>query len=417
MELLKFYLESIFYLVEFPTASSICSQSGNITDLCNGVINFTLFYSLALVVATVLMAKDLSKALRFLLFAIISIVLVFFFADRILVKISNPATFGMEPFIICFYFWAFLISEALVACLLYYEKRARVIVPMIGISLVFIFMFALFGRGTYEQYLILTGSFGDGYDIDYFLNSDIAKIILMLFAFTLIQSLLALAYKWVKTGIVSPDIFFRSYPIFFVVTILSFTSLLSLPVGDFVNESDVAEAKEYIDELKKDVDKYYLENGEYPKFIEDYVKNMGDDNPWLLKRHEYFTMGIRGTYYFSRPQKYCFIFQNPSSDFSYYTMTSSRDWNKFSETSGFDNVYLTMCDEEQEDESTLFANHFGMPTPDDPLTNLEVEFNALEKVPESKEATTVLHERIIEKAKEEPEILEYYKDNIGGSQF
>lgn len=413
MDLLGFYLESIFYFFEFPTASDICVDSGNITYLCKSVINFTLVYFCVMLAFSIYLGRNLQAGVKFLLYSILAIITCFFFADKILTKIANPATFGMELFVVSFYFWGFLISLALLSALFYYEKRVKILIPALAITLFSIFLFSLFGRGTYEQYLVLTGSINGEYTIENFLYSDLARMIISFFAVTLFYGLFLLAYHWIKKGEILPKLFFRGFPLSIIISLLTLFSLVSLPVGDVINESDVANAKNYIDEIKKNVDKYYLENDEYPRFISDYIDDSEQENPWLLKRQEYFTMGVRGTYYFSRAHKYCFIFQNPASDFSYFSMTSSRGWNKYNDNERFGNVYLEMCDEGQENEEELFAGHLGLRSPDDPLTSIYYDFNSPDLVPESKEATTILHEKIKEYGdKVDPEIFKYYKDNI-----
>lgn len=416
MELLNFYLESIFYFLEVPTANDICSPDGNITSLCKSTINFTMTYCLVLSVFLLYFSKKLRSGVKFLTFSVISITSCFYFADSILKKISNPASYGLDGFVTSYYFWLFLITTLLLLGLFYYENRIRFFKLAAIASLIAIIMLSFWGRGTYEQYYVLSGYFGQEYDLFELFKSETFRIILWFFFATTIFGLLLVAYEWIVSGNLVPNLFFRGYKVFLVMSLMLTFSLLSLPIGDFLNEKDVQKAKDFINDIKKDVDKFYLENGEYPKFISDFI-NEEKENPFLLKRHEYFTLGVRGTYYFSRADKYCFIFQNPSADFGYYSITSNREWRQYSDNKDFGNVYLSMCDESLENEETLFSDHFGMPYADDELTKIYYEFNSPDNIPHSKESTRIIHEKIMKYGKEvDPKIFDYYKDNISGQE-
>ena len=174
-----------------------------------------------------------------------------------------------------------------------------------------------------------------------------------------------------------------------------------------INKYDVADAKSFINEIKKEVDKYYLENGEYPKFVGNLI-NEQEENPFLLARHEYFTMGIRGTYYFSRPDKYCFVFQNPSKDFGYYSTTSSKEWRYTKITSDFTDAYVRMCDEEYESYEQLLTGHLGLDSEFNVIDKIAYDYNAPVQAEMSKKATQLLHEKILEEGYKNPEIFRFY---------
>lgn len=410
MELLSFYLESIFYFLEFPTASDICKAGNDITYSCTSVINFTLTYSAILIIFTIFISKNLKSGFKFLIFSLISIISIFIIANIILLKLASQAIYGLESFIIVFYFWIFAIFSLHLASLFFFEKKRKLISSALIITILAIIACALFGRGTAEQYVSIIGGFGELYELGYFADSDIFKLIVIISAITLMFSLLHLATTWIKESIISPITFFRNFPILIIFVILIATITISIPLGDLINKRDISAAQRYIETIQKKVDKYHLENGEYPKFIADMIDEEAD-NPWLLKRHEYFTLGIRGTYYFSRAQKYCFLFQNPSANFGYHSLTSTRGWHKYSETNSFGNVYLSMCDEAYENEETLFADHFGMDSLNDDLFGLSYQFNSPNNLPETRAASPILHNKIIDYGNNvDPDVFKYYRN-------
>ncbi len=414
MELLNFYFQSIFYFFEIPDTSQVCASGSSITYLCKSILNFSATYSFIMLLFVLFLAKDLNKSFKFLTFAILQIVVCFFFADKILSKISNPATYGMEPLIISFYSWTFIMSFLVMFGLFYQNFRKRFLIIAVLTTVIFSALFGLFGRGTYEQFIIVTGSLGNVHTLESIMRSEIIIVGFWFLISSIAISLYKLAYTWVKDAKLLPEVFFDSIIYAVIFCLILPITLISLPIGSAVNKSDIEAAKVYIAKIKDKADRYYLENGEYPKFVGDIVEKLEDDNPWLLKRHEYFTLGVRGTYYFSRAEKYCFIFQNPSSDFSYFSMTNMRGWNKYSETKSFDDSYLAMCDEVYENEETLVADHLGMESPDDRLRSLSFDLNQPNTIPQSRESTTILHDRIMKYGEEDTDVFNYYRNNYEG---
>jgi len=182
----------------------------------------------------------------------------------------------------------------------------------------------------------------------------------------------------------------------------------SIFIGEKFNGKDVKEAQDYIDIVARRVNKFYYENGEYPKFIENMLPDGA--SPRLLKRHEFFTGGVRGTYYFSRKEKYCFIFQNPTRKFGYYSKTSEHDWRFTQETGEFDDVYINLCDESLTTYEDLISNHLGVSKGDDYVDQIKSISGEIYVPAESKKATGILEQKLDEAGKIDPNIFNHYND-------
>ncbi|MDX1949272.1 MAG: hypothetical protein SFT90_02080 [Rickettsiales bacterium] len=412
MELLKFYLINIFEFLAFPEAKEICGSNPDFSSKCNNIINFCFYLTPIILLINIFLFSNLKRGFKFFIFSISLIISLFIFSDRALERIADVSNYGFENFIILFNFWCFASFILLVLANIFSENLSRFFHFSLILSGVFSFLFIFFGRGSIEHIASLSGTIFNGFSLASLSKGFLFKQVILYFIFSVIFGFIILILEWVKSGEIIPNIFFRSFKIFGLFLCSALIILISIPFGILVNNNDVEYAKNYIEELKPKIDKYYYENGEYPKVLDDII-DFSKPNPFLLERHEYYSYGIRGTYYFSRSDKYCIIFQNPSIKFGYFSVTSGRDWQFTYNQDSFDNIFINACDESSENSEGLVSGYLGMETPDDYLNSTAIEFNVPNVKPISKEDTETLHKKIIDYGKEDPEIFKYYRNFEG----
>ena len=232
MDLLIFYIDSIFYFLEFPTASEICTDDGGIIHMCKSTINFVSFYPICLLIISVgLASKSFGSALKFFCFGLLSSIISFYFADRILSKITSPASYHIEDFFFSFYIWSFLITNLLIASCLYFEKFRKFIFIGLVLTIVSIILFSIYGRGTFEQFLVIKGVEAETYGFKELFSSELVKLVAFYFCFCLIYALLSLTAKWIKDAEIVPYLFFRNFISFAVFSAFALTNdfMQSLP--------------------------------------------------------------------------------------------------------------------------------------------------------------------------------------------
>ncbi len=406
MDLLVFYLKSIFQFLSFPGSEEVCSNAGGIKDFCTPVVDTAFYFPVILVFITLVSGFRPKLFFKILFISVISTISCFYFADRILQKLSTPESYSFEAYIILFNLWCFINFNLLLVSLIFENRKFLFFISGTAISIVFVALFAEFGRGSFEHATSLIGGLFITPSVKLFFKGYLPQLIFSGLILSIILGLVFLALEWLKSGNIIPKLFFSRLTVFALFLLVSAIGLLSLPFGILKNNDDVAEAENFINELKSKIDKYYYENGEYPKIIDEFIDKK--QSPRLLERHEFFSFGIRGTYYFSRSDKYCFIFQNPAMKFGYYAMTSTQGWHFTNSFDSFDNVYINACGETNEASDQLISNHLGMENPDDFINSKAIEYNSPNIKPETKKASEELNERILEYGKENPEIFQYY---------
>jgi|GEM_PF-6179088 len=389
--------------------AEICSDSESLKNSCIAITAFSFLYFLVALALLLFFSFKPKNLIKKTLFLIASVIALFLFADLALKQLTHPNTWGLDLFIISYYFWCFLVITVFVFALLFPYRQKMVIIALLGITLVLTVFFGFWGRGTEEMLSPIFGLFFYEKTFSSFTMGFTYKLVVFTLLSAFVYSLVFQAIYWVQTSNVDIKLFFQPY-----YSALKFMPILLVPtlsyfIGSYVNERDVSAAKSFIWQVKSKTDKYYLENGEYPRVIEAFINSKETETPWLLKRHEYFSYDIPGTYYFSRADKYCFIFQNPNKDFGYYSITSTRDWRYIEEKDSFDNLYLELCDETQNSSEDLIAGRMGLEGTNDFLGELGIEMNKHIVPAISRETDRILHNKIIDYGKtQDPTIFKYY---------
>ncbi len=407
MDLLTFYINSIFGFLSFPGPADICKDETGLRSYCIGISSFAFYLPFIALFACILLSLKPRLVGRFILFSIISVLAAFIYADNILKSISEPSNYGFETYVLIFYSWCFFFVVIFTFALLFKRATNNLFLVFLSATIISSFAFVYYGRGSFEQATSLLGGAFINLNLKFILKSNLIQLGLFALILTCIYGLYSLIKQWVSKGNVIPELFFEKFRVLSLFTIILLAPLISLPFGALKNAQDVEKAKAFIDGIAKKATRYYYENGEYPKIIDEFIDKSAK-NPRLLKRHEFFTYGIKGTYYFSRSDKFCFLFQNPAQKFGYYSLTSAREWRFTPSLDSFDNVYIQMCDESLEGTDQLISNHLGMENPNDFLNSKAIEFNSPNILPESKISSQELDKKINEYGKDHPEIFQYY---------
>ncbi len=388
--------------------AEICAASGSIKTMCISTISFTLIFVIfAAIVTMVVFSKKLTNNYALVISSLIRIAVCFFIADTALKQIAEPERYGIEWFTLSYYLWCFILFNIFLTLILLPSKTKFLLSATTIITIISIPVFAYTGRGHFEQITPLAGGLFGKISFDMLWLSFSFRLFLGLAAIAIISGFVSLMAYWVINGKFSFSGLKRNLILCSFFLLLLILPVTSIPLGEIYNNKDVADAKHYIDEVKLKVDRYYYENGEYPKFIDKMLPEKS--SPKLLQRHEFFTYGIRGTYYFSRNDKYCFLFQNPAREFGYYSLTSERGWRLNKTGASYDDVFVNLCDESNKNFEDLISGHLGA-NPDDKLINdISIEAGAAVVPATSNTASQILEDKIIEGAKKDPSLLKYFE--------
>jgi hypothetical protein len=408
MDLLLFYIQQIFEWRHFPLPNEICAGADSIAPMCNTTVWFTLIYTLLIIIYLgFFCSKRIVTFFPVFFVGAFSVLSCFILADTTMKQIEDPGMFGLEWFALLYFLWIFIIVNNFNICLLFPAESRRLVTKILALTFIATLIFAYLGRGNFEHITFIAGGLFAKLSWPFLWMSLSFKALCFIAIDVVVLSCFMLLGGWLRSGLADHKIFLQNLKILFIYIIILIIPAASIPLGEMLNKNDVRQAKEYVDALKPAVDKYYYENGEYPKFIEKMLP--AGPSPKLLARHEFFTAGIRGTYYFSRSDKYCFLFQNPARKFGYYSLTSERGW-RFSEVTGsYDDVFINLCDESMKNYEDLISQHLGVDGQGDIVEKIAAEAGLKPDQPITQKASKILEEKILEESKKDPSLLKYFK--------
>ena len=374
--------------------SEVCGGDETMIPICVSAVSFAAIYGLlAIIFSAVILFKNYRKNFIYIPSIIISILLVFFLADYAIKQIQSPIKFGIEWFVLSYYLWCLAIVSLFIMNVLFYKNTKRLLIANMLLAIIFTAVLAYTGRGNIEQITPLLGGLLAKFSWKFLWLSDNFKLLCLLFCLAFLYGFCSVISSWIKTGEAKFGIILKPVKLFFVYVIFILIPITSIPIGEYFNKADISSAKNFIDKVKTDVDKYYYENGEYPKFIEKMLPSGASPN--ILARHEYFTAGIRGTYYFSREDKYCFLFQNPTRKFGYYSITSERGWRFSRDTRDYGESFIALCDESNKSSDSIISNHLGIESEDEMVNRIAADVGA---GPSKSPLTPITTQKIMEAA-------------------
>lgn len=319
--------------------------------------------------------------------------------------LSDPRTFGYEWFIGGFYFWGAILSSLLVLWLVY-GLRFSTLAWQSGVVVTCIFIaIAVFdGRGSLEHITPLIGGLSLGFSWQYLSYSHLFYMCAGWLAAGVIYGLAVTVMQWVKDGTLPEHIWVRSIVASLTFTLIGSLVLLSLPPALWLNQRDVREAKEFVESALPQLQAYYDEKKAYPPNLDESFRP-DTTSPELLQYFDYYAQGFEGAYYFSRPEKFCFIFYNPGIHPGFHTLTSERGWKFFPfGTYALETQYAAMCDEKTDERYEQIVTGF-LGVENNPLITLmeDVEKNkAFSRMPHSSIESQPLTDSIEELLEEDP---------------
>lgn len=414
MDLINFYFAVIFGGHGLPYPADVCADGQQIKNYCSGLLiglNTVCVITIVSLIA-LLCVKRFKCAAKAFGLSLILLPLAFITVDYILKQLSDVANFGNDWFVISFYLWCFVAIAAFLKAIFFCRGKLYTLI-FLATTIIATVIFAYTGRGTIEHITPIIGGLLAEVTFDYLSLSFVAKLIAAFFAIGLGAWILIFVCKWVKTGELKSYGLGRIAALTLAFSLISLISVASLPFGEKFNEKDLREAETFIDEITKSVTKYKLENGEYPKTISPLLV-INDNYPKLLARHDYLSYGATGAYYFSRKDKYCFVFQNPARKLGYHSKTSSRNKWRFSSYKGsLEEEYINVCDEQMAGSDNIIGGSLGLTDPYSEIEEMAAQVGAETQKPAiSLKASQALKDVINEYGKEDPTIfdLESLKD-------
>ncbi len=294
-----------------------------------------------------------------------------------LYRLMDSRSFGYETFIISFYFWLALLVWLFLLAMAHRPLR-RSAMWITGLSgLCMIALFAITGRGAVEHIYPLFGGLPGGFSWEHVWQSILLRTGILGLAAASLTALLTFAWQWVKTGAAEKESVICPLVTGLVLICLMQLAQLSYPVGMIFHARDVASAKEFIDALVPEVEAIRDETGQYPMEISELLQ--GREEPRLIASFTYMSDHVPGAYYFSRAEKYCFIFQDPGMEVGYHTLTGERGWRKDVSNRPLSEMFRSLCDEKDQDSESLVAGQLGLYGKDDPVARLGAEVDGIEK--------------------------------------
>ncbi len=319
--------------------------------------------------------------------------------------IADVRTYSYELFITAFYTWMTLCLVLLLIAVLFPPiRRAAVIVALLFTAIATV-LFTLEGRGSVEHITPLLG--GLFADVSFYTIrlSALFSVWMMLTVGALAIALIWLASQWVRSGHVTVQPVLQTGKYVLIAIAISSLSLLSIPFGNRLNQSDVAHAKGFIETFVPKLEGYYSTYGQYPKNLDRFLESI-TSVPRLIDIFEYLAHEHEGSYYLSRPQKYCFVFLDPGRKFGYHAYTSdTKKWQYFSPLQSLENEYLNVCgDDGPTSHEAILADHLGLKGLHDPLGRLGAEVGMVTPPPGTRQSTQRLKNELQSLGRQEPSI-------------
>jgi hypothetical protein len=391
------------YVYNFDVISDACGEADDIAQICSNLIFYFLTFSSLILIGAGVISYINSRYFANFIIATLTSVGLYFSINFILREISDIRTYGSEIFIASFYIWLPLVSALFVTANFYPERKKSISILALILTIIFTVIATVFGRGTAEHFAPLLGGLMVKISLDFLWAGALIKLIAASFAISILFYLSRTAIHWIKTAEFKLKTHANHLIIFIIFLSTYITPLASLPIGKKLNEADVNEAKNFINDVKEQVKKDYYVSGKYPPDIDKIINEK--ISPWLLKRHEYLAYRVKGSYYFSRAEKFCIIFQNPDEKFGYYSITSERDWKYFNYKNSLEVAYTDLCDEGfLETSQDIVSSYLGLASPDDPIAKFGLDVNQSTRPALSFTATGEMKKQVNELGKKDPTI-------------
>jgi hypothetical protein len=399
--LFLFRLQEIPLLCDAQKDALLCSAV-NFSNYLHNAIDTILFASLGLV--WLARQNRVQKWLMLLLAFLASAN-----SQRVVeTSMVQEFAYGIEYFFLVFSLWIHSLILSACAWFVLPHSRKRNMMLILFFSVLIIPLMAFSGRGTVSQYAMLVGNMIEVITWKTLLSSQATFITTMVCAATIAIGLLVFFYRFIryneKTLSVAVTIFVPS-----VVYVLCLAlAISSLWLGFRIHKADIAAARTYIEKLEPAIRTYFSEKKEYPKRLEGEVKGFDANQlPFLLARHNHMALGAKDGFFFSKPDSFCFLFDEGGWTLAYASKTNQRGWRLSHKGQPLADKYAEICDAKQSD--TLLSEHLGLSSPDDELGKLGYDMGVSVRPAISVKATAEVRKAIQEIEKTNPEM---FKDTI-----
>jgi len=331
----------------------------------------------------------------------------FFTAHKLAMSdIADLRTYGYQDFLIILHSWTALIASLLFAAFLF-RKKWKIFALIAAIStVIFTYIAANKGGGSSDH---LAALIGPTYLEFTWENLQKGYVFIYIRSFALMAVIFAVftgIFKWISRGDIKKEDNVLGY-LKISATFISILliSLISIPFGISKYEKQVEETKTFINEITAKLENYKKETEGYPHSIFEVVK-LDIKTPKLLDIFEYKANENKGSYYFSRDDKYCFIFMDGGINFGFHSLTSQRGW-EYSKYEGvsLENSYIKLCDEDgAQSHEGLVASHLGLIDPNDPVAAMGNDIGEFNRVAETASASKKLEDVLIDLGRKDPSI-------------
>lgn len=329
-------------------------------------------------------------------------------------ELADPRIASFEPLIVGSYVW--LLASVIITLLYwaYPQLAQRWWRAMAGITLLASLFLAITGRGSMEHVYTLVGGLPWQISIAAYSLSKCLWLLLMLALTGIIIFIIHAITTWIQRGQVMPSHYsylWRGWRMVFCG--FAVAGVISYPAGLLLARHDVNASKAYIGKLMEQARTYKEKEGKFPVEITPFTAGLQDETPRLLKRYEYLAMGFPGSYYFSREAKFCFVFQDPSKPYGYYSITSDRDWKFMDEQSSLENTFLSVCDDMQPMSSeAMLGGQLGLNEPAKLELLFGKKFDQIYKEALTPKEAEPLHNHIQELGRRDPSIYGKMPDTM-----
>lgn len=326
--------------------------------------------------------------------------------------LNDFRTYSYEILISFFFFWFALILTIFIASMMFDKTYKKLLNFALLVTISSIVVLTLEGRGSVEHINLLIGGLLHESTWEMYKKSSTLSMLYFMIVATIIWSIIYLIANWVKDGKFYFSSIKHNVKMFLVFILFISLTLISIPAGEYLNKLDIKDSEKFIAEIIEKVDVYYSKKGEYPRDLRQLEGVSLEDPPRLLDIFEYLANGYKGAYYFSRPQKFCFVFQNPGKDLGYRSITNERKWRFTSTSSSVEDELFSICDDGgPRSHQNLIAGHLGVSEFSNPLDEMALELNQDVRSRQSKLSTENLEKEINKLGAKDPTIYGDTKPN------
>lgn len=287
---------------------------------------------------------------------------------------SDFRTYSYEALLTGYYICMSAVLTLGLTLLLYPCKFKTITKLLTGVSFISLLFLTFEGRGSVEQLDLLIGGIIVESSWEMWQRSVTSQILPLTAIIFAIFPFLFMISGWVSDGSLSLAGAKHTLKVAICFYGLFGATFLSIPFGSQLNAADIRTAQNYIEKIVPHLTAYYEKHAEFPRDLKQLAPELTNAPPRMLRIYEYLANDYRGAYYYSRPEKYCFIFKNQNEKADFYSLTNERGWQSSHSWQSLENNFAEICDDGGDaSHQNLIAGHLGLSDFDNPLDELALE--------------------------------------------